>query len=51
MITDALHKIERRLDAIAEAADDQHPIDPHELRVIARQIEAQAEMLEKGLVQ
>lgn len=49
MITAALHKIERHLDALAEAADDQHPIDPHELRVIARQIEAQAEILEQGL--
>lgn len=51
MITAALHKIERRLDALAEASDDQHPIDPHELRIVARQVQAQAEILEQGIAE
>ncbi len=33
----------------ARDADDNHPIDPHDIRVIAVQIAAQAEMHEQGL--
>lgn len=49
MSTTALRKIEDELVALAASADEQHPIDPHQLRIIARKVAAQAEMLEQGL--
>lgn len=49
MIADTLHDIEKRLSAIVANTDDAHPVDLFALTVIARQIGAQAEMLEKGL--
>lgn len=45
----ALRKIEDELIALAEAADEEHPIDPHAIRIIARKVNAQAEMQEHGL--
>lgn len=45
MISDSLRKIERELDALADNA----PIDAHAVRVIARKIACQSEMLEQGL--
>lgn len=44
----ALRRIEAELRALAEEAEIER-IDAHALRVIARKIEAQAEMIEKGL--
>lgn len=49
MIAKNLRKIERELADLAAQASDEHPIDPHALRVIAVKLAAQAEMLEKGL--
>lgn len=49
MTAPALRKIEAELLAIAEQATDEHPADPHEIRVIARKVAAQAEMAEQGL--
>lgn len=49
MIADTLRKIERELDSLALDASDEHPVDPHALRIIARKIAAQAEMMEQGL--
>lgn len=46
MIARALRKIEARL---LELLTEPKAIDPHELRVIAMQIAAQAEMLELDL--
>jgi hypothetical protein len=51
VIAAALRSIEAELNALVERADDQHPIDPHEVRVAAIKVGAQAEMLEKGLVE
>ena len=48
-MTAVLAKIAAELRAIADAADDEHPIDPFEVRLIAIKIEAQAEMIEKGI--
>lgn len=45
----ALRKIEAELLALAERADAEHPIDPHEVRMVARKVGAQAEMAERGL--
>jgi hypothetical protein len=45
----ALRKIEAALAALLEKADAQHPLDAHELRHVAVQIAAQAEMLEQGI--
>jgi hypothetical protein len=44
----ALRKIQAELEQLAADAE-QHPADPHEIRVIARKVGAQAEMLEAGL--
>lgn len=41
----ALETIAARLEALASAADEQHPIDPHAVRVCAVQVRAQAEMI------
>ena len=46
MTARALRKIEDRL---RELAHDPDQITPHELRVIAVQVGAQAEMIEQGL--
>lgn len=46
----ALERIAAALEALAENASDDHPIDPFEVRVIARQVAAQAEMEAQGLV-
>jgi len=49
-VKNALSKIRDRLKQLSE--DAQHaPVDPFELGVLARQIEAQIEMLEEGLVE
>jgi hypothetical protein len=47
-IAPALRRIEAELAALIEAADETQPVDPYALRQIARQIGAQAEMLEVG---
>jgi hypothetical protein len=44
-----LQRIERELDALAAKADAEHAIDPHEVRVIARKVACQREMIEAGL--
>lgn len=49
MITVALTRIETELLQLAEEAK-QEPVDSYRLTVIARQIAAQREMIEKGLV-
>lgn len=46
----ALRKIQAELEQLAADAE-QHPADPHEIRVIARKVGAQAEMQEQGLVE
>ena len=50
MTAAALRKIEAALAELADNATDEHPVDAHELQVIVRQIGAQAEMIERGLV-
>lgn len=45
----ALRKIQAELEQLAADAE-QHPADPHQIRVIARKVAAQAEMEEQGLV-
>lgn len=47
----ALRTIEQELIALAEQASDEHPIDPHDLRIIARKVAAQAEIIEGGLAE
>lgn len=49
MTARALRKIQAELEQIAASATDEHPVDPHALRVIARKVEAQAEIVEGGL--
>lgn len=44
-----LRKIEADLGALIERVDDEHPIDLLELKIIARRIGAQAEMVERGI--
>lgn len=48
---ETLSKIGRELDALISDASDEHPVDLHELHIIARRIEAQAEMIAQGLVE
>lgn len=50
MTAAVLRKIESDLDQLAKDAAD-HPVDAFDLRVVARRIGAQAEMLEQGLVE
>lgn len=45
----ALRQIEADLIRIAADASAEHPIDPHDIRIIAIKIAAQAEMREKGI--
>lgn len=45
----ALERIAERLEALSEAADGMHPIDPHEVHVCAVQLRAQVEMIREGL--
>ena len=45
----ALRRIEAEAIALVEACDEQHPIDPFAIMVLARKVGAQAEMLEKGI--
>jgi len=45
----ALERIAERLEALSAAADELHPIDPHEVHVCAVQLRAQVEMIRKGL--
>jgi hypothetical protein len=45
----ALRTIERDLQTLADNATPEQPVDPHELRIIARKVGAQAEMVEQGL--
>ncbi len=47
----ALEKIAASLRDLAAAADESHPIDPHEVNVCAVQILAQAEMLRAGIIE
>jgi len=49
MIKDALTKIEADLRQLAEEAKDA-PVDSYRLSVLARQVAAQIEMIEQGLV-
>jgi hypothetical protein len=44
----ALRKIQAELEQLAADAE-QHPADPHQIRIIARKVAAQAEMIEQGL--
>lgn len=49
MIEDALRKIEAELRQLAQEAEHS-PVDSYRLSVLARQVAAQREMLEQGLV-
>lgn len=49
MTAPALRTIAAELLELANAADDQHPVDPFAVRVLARKIGAQAEMIEQGI--
>lgn len=49
MIADALHKIAADISAIIDEASQGHVIDLFALQVLAKRIEAQAEMLAKDL--
>ena len=49
MIAVSLRRIEKALLALAAQTADDHPIDPHDINVIAKQVAAQAEMLEQEL--
>lgn len=49
MSAPALRKIAESLRQIAEAADDETPVDPAAVRHAAVQIEAQAEMIEQDI--
>lgn len=49
MIADALRKIEADLRALVANATDEHPIDTHSVHIVAVQISAQAEMIERGI--
>ena len=51
MIAPALRNIETALLALAEQADAEHPVDPFELKVLAKRLAAQAEMIEQEVVQ
>ena len=44
----ALRKIQAELEQLAADAE-QHPADPHDIRIIARKIGCQAEMIEGGI--
>lgn len=48
MTAPALRKIATELDRLADNAATE-PVDPFELRVIARKVGAQAEIIERGL--
>ena len=50
MTAPALRKIEAELEQLAKDAAD-HPADPFALRLVARKIGAQAEMLGQGIVE
>ena len=45
----ALRRIADRLNELADENDKGHAPDAHELRVASEQLEAQADMIEKGL--
>lgn len=47
----SLRKIEAEAAAIRSGATDEHPVDPHELHILAVKIGCQAEILERGLVE
>lgn len=49
MITDALAKIEAELRELAQQAENE-PVDSYRLNVLARQVAAQRDMIEQGLV-
>lgn len=49
MIADALHNIAADISAIIDEASQGHVIDLFALQVLAKRIEAQAEMLAKDL--
>jgi hypothetical protein len=49
VIAASLRKIEQDLAKLAAEATAENPIDPFAIAVIARKVEAQAEMLEEGL--
>ena len=49
MIAPALRNIETALLALAEQADAEHPVDPFELKVLAKRLAAQAEMIEQDI--
>lgn len=49
MIAQSLAKIAAAMEALAVQADAEHPIDPFELVVLAKQVAAQSEMIEQGL--
>lgn len=51
MIQAALRKIEAELAELAANTDAEHPVDPFELKLIARKVGAQAEMLEQGIAE
>ncbi len=47
----SLRRIETGLSDTLDNATNEHPIDPHELRVLVIQLGCQAEIIEKGLVE
>lgn len=51
MIAPALRNIETALLALAEQADAECPIDPFEIKILAKRLGAQAEMIEQDIVE
>lgn len=51
MIAQSLTRIAAALEALARQADAEHPIDPFEVIVLAKQVAAQGEMLEQDIVE
>lgn len=50
MTAPVLRKLEQELNQLAKDAED-HPVEPFDLRVIARRIGAQAELIEGGMAE
>jgi hypothetical protein len=49
MIAQSLANIAAAMEDLARQAEAEHPIDPFELIVLAKQVAAQSEMLAQGL--
>ena len=51
MIPTAIHRIAADLRKIAAEIEAGHPVDPQDIHTAARRLDAQAEMIEKGLAE